>query len=58
MLSVKKATPEHELIFQHGGEYDFIIGKKNADGDKVYLASSFYTGSENIMKFKEGKWSY
>ncbi len=58
MLSVKKATLDNELIFQHGGEYDFIIGKKNADGDKVYFASSFYTGSENIMKFKEGKWSY
>ncbi len=58
MLSVKKATVDNTLICQHGGEYDFIIGKKNADGDKVYYASSFYTGSENIMKFKEGKWSY
>ena len=58
MLSVKKATNENTLICQHAGEYDFIIGAKNAGGDKVYCASSFYTGSENVMKFKEGKWSY
>ena len=58
MLFVKGVSNENSLICQHGGEYDFIIGEKNADGDKAYAGSSMYTGSANIMKFKEGKWSY
>lgn len=58
MLSVKGVSNENSLICQHGGEYDFIIGEKNENGDKAYVASSMYTGSANIMKFKEGKWSY
>ena len=58
MLTVKKVSSDNTLICQHGGEYDFIIGNRNADGDKVYSASSYYTGSANIMRFKEGKWSY
>ncbi len=58
LLSVKNAGSENTLVVQHGGEYDFIIGAKNADGDKVYSASSIYTGSANIMRFKDGRWSY
>ena len=58
MLSVKGAENENKLIYQHAGEYDFIIGEKNESGDKVYSASSMYTGSANVMKFSEGKWKY
>lgn len=58
LLYVKNADNDNKLIFQHGGEYDFIIGNKNSDGDEAYSASSRYTGNENIMNFKDGKWSY
>lgn len=58
MLSVKGVSNENSLICQHGGEYDFIIGEKNEQGDKAYAASSQFTGSANIMRFKEGRWAY
>lgn len=57
MLSIKNAGSDHSLIFQHGGEYDYIIGKKE-NGDEVYSSSSMYTSSNNIMKFKNGSWKY
>ena len=57
MLSVKGAESGHTLKYYHGGEYDFIIGKK-ADGTSVYNASSQYTGSSNVMKFKNSAWKY
>lgn len=40
------------VSFFHGGEYDFIIGDGN------YKASSNLTGSTNVMKFNNSKWSY
>lgn len=46
------AESEGNIAYQHGGEYDFIIG------DGVYSASCVYTSSANIMKFKSGKWKY
>lgn len=56
MNSGKKKTlisaKADEAVYQHGGEYDFIIG------DDVYSASCVYTSSTNIMKFKNGKWKY
>lgn len=57
MLSIKDAGDENELTFQHGGEYDYIIGQKE-NGDKVYSSSSMYTSSGNVMKFKNGSWKY
>ncbi len=57
MLYTNNASADNNLIIQHGGEYDFIIGKKN-DKDRVYIASSMYTGSANIMHFDENGWSY
>ncbi len=58
MLSVGKVEEDHTLIIQHGGEYDFIIGKKSEDGATVYHASSNLTSSTNVMKFSEGSWKY
>ncbi|MGN0457938.1 MAG: hypothetical protein ACI4IL_03070 [Eubacterium sp.] len=58
MLSVNKAKDDHSLIIQHGGEYDFIIGKKSEKGSKVYNASSNLTSSKNVMRFSDGAWSY
>ena len=57
MLFTNNATVDNSLIIQHGGEYDFILGKKN-ETDKIYIASSVDTGSANIMHFDEGSWSY
>lgn len=58
MLSVSKVSPDNTLTIQHGDSYDFIIGKKSADGKRVYCASGMYTGSTNVMNFKDGNWSY
>lgn len=58
MLSVSNVEADNSLIIQHGGEYDFIIGKKSGAGDKVYNASSNLTSSTNVMKFSKGSWSY
>lgn len=41
-----------DVCFYHGGEYDFIIGKR------VYIAGSMYSSSTNTMKFSDGKWKY
>lgn len=57
MLSASGVADVDDVIFQNGGEYDFIIGKKE-NGDKIYMASSNLTGSTNVMKFKDGKWKY
>lgn len=46
------AKADSDIAYQHGGEYDFIIG------DGVYSASCVYTSSTNVMKFKNGKWKY
>lgn len=52
MLKSDKLENSDEISFFHGGEYDFIIGEEN------YKASSNLTSSTNVMKFKNGKWSY
>ena len=58
LLAIKDASADHKLKLFHGGEYDFIIGEKNAQGTSVYRASCMYTGSTNTMKFSDGKWKY
>ena len=58
MLSVSGVGEGNTLTVQHGDSYDFIIGKKSGDGKKVYVASGIYTGSTNVMSFKDGNWSY
>jgi len=58
MLSVNGVAADNTLTVQHGGVYDFIIGKKSADSKRIYLGSSVNTGSTNVMKFKDGSWSY
>lgn len=57
MLSASDVASADDAVFQHGGEYDFIIGTKE-NGDKIYMGSSNLTSSTNVMKFKEGKWKY
>ena len=52
MLKSDKLENSDEISFFHGGEYDFIIGEGQ------YRASSNLTSSTNVMKFKDGKWSY
>lgn len=58
MLTATGVGEGNTLSIYHGGVYDFIIGKRSADGKRVYLASSVNTGSTNVMKFKDGNWSY
>jgi hypothetical protein len=58
MLFVRKTKADNTLTFQHNGSYDFIIGRKEQGGKKVYIASSMYTGSTNVMSFADGKWKY
>lgn len=57
MINTRPIVETKNVIFQHGGEYDFIIGK-NDDGDSIYIASSNLTSSTNVMKFNDGKWKY
>jgi len=52
MLPSAKLESSDNISFFHGGEYDFIIGEGN------YRASSNLTSSNNVMKFKNGSWSY
>lgn len=52
LKSDKLSESDDGVNFYHGGEYDFIIGDGN------YKASSNLTSSTNVMKFKDGKWSY
>jgi hypothetical protein len=58
LLSINKVKDSNTLKIYHGGEYDFVIGKKSEDGKKVYSASTVYSSSTNTMQFKNGKWSY
>ncbi len=58
MLSVKGVKDNNTLSILHGDEYDFIIGKKSENGESVYKSSCIYTGSTNVMNFKDGKWKY
>lgn len=58
MLTVNSVGDSNTLKFYHGGEYDFIIGKKSDGGDKVYVSSSNLTSSTDVMRFKNGKWNY
>ncbi|MCR5207042.1 MAG: hypothetical protein K6C14_01015, partial [Eubacterium sp.] len=58
MLGVTGVGEGNTLKIQHGDSYDFIIGKKSADGKKIYYGSGMYTGSTNVMSFKDGSWSY
>ncbi len=60
MLSQGGVAKSNNLVIQHGEGYDFIIGKRNTEGKgkKVYAASGIYTGSTNVMRFKDGEWSY
>ena len=52
MLKSAELTATENIGFFHGGEYDFIIGEGQ------YRASSNLTSSTNVMKFKDGRWSY
>jgi hypothetical protein len=52
MLKSTELNSTDNIAFFHGGEYDFIIGEGQ------YRASSNLTSSTNVMKFKDGKWSY
>ncbi|MFR6512044.1 MAG: hypothetical protein ACLUP7_08115, partial [Eubacterium sp.] len=58
MLTVNSVGESNTLKFYHGGEYDFIIGKKSDGGGRVYISSSNLTSSTDTMRFKNGKWSY
>ena len=58
MLTVNSVGESNTLKFYHGGEYDFIIGKKSDGGGRVYISSSSLTSSTDTMRFKNGKWSY
>lgn len=58
LLTIDDVGTDHKLHIYHGGEYDFIIGKKSEDGKKIYRAGCMYTGSTNYMKFSDGKWRY
>ncbi len=58
MLSVSGVDDSAPIKIYHGGEYDFIIGRKSGNGDIVYIASDMYTSSENIMRFSKGEWRY
>jgi hypothetical protein len=58
LLSINKVKDSNTLKIYHGGEYDFVIGKKSEDGKKVYSASTVYSSSTNTMQFKNGNWSY
>jgi hypothetical protein len=52
VLLSAKSDNNDSCVFQHGGEYDFIIG------DDVYKASCIYTSSTNTMLFSKSKWKY
>ena len=52
MLKSVSLEDADSVSFFHGGEYDFVI----SNGD--YRASSNLTSSMNVMKFKNGGWSY
>lgn len=52
LLSASDVDENDLPCFFHGGEYDFIIG------ENVYSASSMFTSSTNVMKFKNGNWKY
>lgn len=58
LLSVSGVNEDNTLAILHGDEYDFIIGAKSANGEDVYKAGCIYTGSTNVMNFKDGKWKY
>ncbi len=57
MMTVSKVKADNDLNFYHGGEYDFIIGKKS-ESVKVYMAGSMLTSSTNVMNFGSSSWSY
>lgn len=58
LLAVNNTNVGNTLKAYHGGEYDFIIGKKAEDGKKIYYSSGVYSASTNVMQFKNDKWTY
>lgn len=58
MLSVNNVKGDNTLSFYLGGEYNYIIGKRDENADTLYKASCIYTSSTNAMELKNGKWRY
>lgn len=52
LLKVSDVDTANLPVIQHGWEYDFIVGNGK------YSASCVYTSSTNVMKLKDGNWSY
>lgn len=57
MISAANVSSADTVIFQHGGEYDFMMGKLD-DGSDLYIGTSYLSSSTNVMTFKDGKWKY
>ena len=56
-LKANQVTDDNELMYQHGGSYDFIIGYRNPKS-WIYYGSCSQTSSNLIMYFSDGKWAY